>query len=523
MPKKFLSIKETVKDVASPLVVFLSKGEVASQKTKLRAFSNGDVSFVSNIDKLHDPISGGHLPVIDNSEQVIEKAGFLQLDNLITMRCSACNTLAGVDPDLAFALAEEPIHAFCCGQEATLAYEESDDDTSSDEEDFSDEELDDSDFSDDDSEDEEFDSVDDTEEVEDDSDDVEEASAEDPAPAPVVEETIEAVTSAEKAPVVVDPTVASEQEPVEEQPAVTEQTTEVQASTEEAPAIVEPASEQPVEEPAVIEQPTENVEQEVHAVSLVDETAHVKLVTLTTDNSEIAVFVGGTHVGTLARKHASEVAAPLFDNGQKLVSAFKPVFNANRSNQTSGELAAYGYTPVTFKVNTSVLFDKRLEKEVAKVRAEANVETATKIDSMSALLELAFIGINKGIFEVKKNELVSEIASLLKRNGIANPERETRRILATCAHNYVKAGVEKAKELANNSEDYNRGITEMIAKSDFSVTEEETKTEVASVSAFAAPRKPEIASDEVVGFRSQQSKGNRFQSLISGISNRHNF
>lgn len=471
MPKKFLTVRDAIKDSSSPVVVFLSKGEVASQKTSLKAFSNGDISIVSNIDKLFDPVEGGNLPVIETSAQSVEGDTFNQFDSLVTMKCRECSAIAGVDPDLAFALSGEDLHCLACGKESAYAYDEevasdetSDDDlgdvneeTSEDEEDLGDDLTSDDETSDE--EEEEFDDVEDTSD----------------------EETEEVAT-------VVDEVV---------QPPVN--------------------VEAPIEAPAVV---AEVVEHEVMAASLADENAAVKLITMTGDNSEIAVFVGATHVGTLRRTMASEKAAPLFDNGQKLVAAFKPVFNANRGNQKSGELANYGFSPVSFKIDVAKTFETKLADETAKVQAKADAEVATKIGNMTTLIELAFVGINKGMFE-GKNDLAGEIASLLGRNGVANPEKEARRILAKHSHNYVRSGVEKAKELSNHSPEYLRGITETISKSEFSVSDA-TSSEVASISTamIPAPRVREVAHEDFVGKTPRKPEGNRFASIIGSIRSR---
>lgn len=530
MPKKFLSIKEAMKDVSTPIMVFLSKGEVASQTTTLKAFSDGETTIVSNVDKLFDPVEGGNLPLVDKSEQPVEAAAFNQFDSLVTLKCSHCNALAGVDPDLAFAIVNEDMHGVCCGKEATYAYDESDDDESDEEE------LDNVDED----EDDDFDEVDDNESADDDDEDEsEEASAVTDTAAPVVETpAAPAVVATPEAPAAVvadapttetaeaittDPVVAAA--PVAEAPApATAETIEAVADATAAPAAADPtvASEQAPANPEVV---AEQTVQEVNAASLVDG-GNLKLVALASDHSEIAVFKGDTHVGTLKRSRASEVAAPLFDDGVKLASAFKPVFAANLDKQESGELAAYGYKPVVFKVNTSVLFDKRLEKEVATVKADADNTVKTRTDSMASLLELAFVGINKGVFEAPESTLASEIAKVLKRNGVKGAEREARRILAETAHNYVQAGVAKAKELAGQSTDYVRGVTDMVAKAEFTVSNEETPAgEVATViSTSLLPRTPapaaEVASDETVGFQRPAQTGNRYTGLIKNLGRR---
>lgn len=420
MPKKFLELAETIKDCSSPVMMFLSKGEVASKKTVLRAFSDGNgLNLVSNITKVYNIATGDLLPYIEKSEQECSGESFDQLDSLITMRTDT-DVVIGVDPDLAFALGGEVAYCPISGKETTFHYmevEEASEQASEDEDDF--ESVDDSLNSDDE------DLSDEEEEVIFNDDEADE------------DEAVEEVTDIDP-----EPEEASEEQP---------QTEAIETVVEETPVAPEEASE------AV---------QEVPAMAIADENANLKLVTLTNDNSEIAAFVGEVHVGTLRKSRASETAAPLFSDGSKLVSAFKPVFNLNRNNQSSSELAAYGYAPVTFKVNVGDLFNKRLEKETASVNEQAAAKVRSSVSDMARLIELAFVGINKGMFDCK-HDLATELASMLKRNGVKNPEREVRRVLAKSSHGYIKAGVEKATELSSKSDDYIRGIAETISKSEF--------------------------------------------------------
>lgn len=440
MPKKFLELEETLKECAFPVMMFLSKGEVASKKTTLRAFSDGNgLNLVSNLDKIYNPVTGESLPYIEKSQQECSGDEFKQLDELIAVKTDT-DVVFGVDADLAFALGGESGYCPITGKETVFHYAESaEDESSTDEDEF--ESVDDSLNSDEDYSDEDEEVIFNDDEADEDN------NAEE-----VMDENLDDSATEEV-------TEKASEEVVTEQPAV----------EEPAPVIQEQAS----------EESNEGVVQEVPAMAIADEDANLKLVTLTNDNSEVAAFVGDTHVGTLRRTRASEKAAPLFEDGSKLVAAFKPVFNMNRSNQNSSELAAYGYSPVTFKVNVGELFNKRIEKETASINTEAAEKVKSSINDMARLIELSFVGINKGLFECD-NELANELASLLSRNGVKNAQREVRRALAKHSHGYIKAGVEKAKELSSKSEDYIRGITETVSKSEFIGSIEEDRTETAA-------------------------------------------
>jgi len=444
MPKKFPKLAETLKDCAFPVMMFLSTSEVASQKTILRAFSDGKgLNLVSNIDKIYNPVTGDLLPYIEKSQQECTGDDFQQLDNLVAIRTDD-DVVFGVDIDLAFDLGGEEGYCPLTGKETAFHYAEA-----------ADSDTDDSDNED------EFENIDDSLNSDEEYSDDEEA---------VIFNDDEADENSDEEEVVasnVDTTDSDDSETASEE------------VTAEVPVETPTVEQEPVQEQASEEVINDGTVQEIPAMAIADDEANLKLVTLTNDNSEIAAFVGETHVGTLRCSRASEKAAPLFSDGSRLVQAFKPVFNMNRSNLNSSELAAYGYTPVTFKVKVGDLFNKRLEKEIASINTQAEEKVKSSINGMARLIELSFVGINKGLFECD-NELANELASLLSRNGVKNANREVRRTLAKHSHGYIKAGVEKAKELSSKSEDYIQGIAETVSKSEFIGSIDDDRTETAS-------------------------------------------
>ena len=104
-----IQLKEALADCKSPLVmVTLSAGEVASRRTELRAFTDGDLTTVTNATSMFSMIDGSALTLIKNTDpREVANAEFDSLDDLVTMKSSESEQLIGVDHDLAFAIAGE--------------------------------------------------------------------------------------------------------------------------------------------------------------------------------------------------------------------------------------------------------------------------------------------------------------------------------------------------------------------------------------------------------------------------------
>jgi len=506
MPRKFLHVKEGIKGTDTPVMVFLSQREVASQATELQAFKlDDDTVMVSNLTKLFNPIDGSVATPIEQSSQKIVAEEYQQLNDLATMKCRECNAIAGVDPDIAFPIANEPIFCPHCGKESAFAFEDEEDLTDVVTADGDDDEViteiddtkDNQDTPPADDTDDLSDAEDNESEVNDDAtltgDDIDDDEGED-------EELASLKTK--------DKSVKKKEETASEEPVA--EVKPIAEEPEPAPAPVQEVAPTPITDPNL-------VYEKLDAASMADETSPVKLVTLSPDNSEIAVFMGDSHVGTLRRSQASEKVSSLFADGPRLAAAFKPVFKANMKSQSSGELAAYGYKPVVFEVQVGELFKRRVETEVASVKAKATDEYSTKLKNVGSLLELAFTGINKGVF-AGNADLLNSIETALHRGGVKDAKSQARRILSTHAHNYANAVVEKALELSEKSQDYIDGITETISKATFSDITEEVRVE--DTPAPVVKPVQEVASVDFVGQRPQQAQANKFSSLVASFRNR---
>lgn len=543
MPNDLL--KEALTECASPLVmVVLSKGEVASRRTELRAFTDGTYTTVSNVPKLYSMVDGSELALVkDTASREIANDEFDSLNELVTMKSSESDQIIGVDSDLAFSIAGEEVFCPLTGKEkATLSYidnaekavdgedgdavkiieteevteEEIDgiDDTSlSSDDDDSDNESEDDDSDDDD---DDF-SVDDEDEEDSEDDesvlDLASFSAKARKILPKTAIRVAVYESAEAVDPVVDGNVVN----------VVSDDTYVVADDTGSNFTVKATDVSDGESAVKLVGKASSVESATVKVTIAEttnpEVSAVRLINLSGEgNSEIAVFVGGSHIGTLHRSKASEKASELFSNGTALFQAFKPTLLKHYAEQASAELAKFGYVANTLEVQVGDLFQRRLQREVAAANNKAEVAASEKVNDMAANFELAFMGLNKGLLK-GENDLVVAIASELRRAGVVKPERRARELLARNSKNYIRSALEHAKVYSTKSSEYLNGLTVTLANADFVVSEtEENPANVVSTALLTPEKTEDTPQVEVSGFNSQKEKpANRYTHLFQNL------
>lgn len=283
--------------------------------------------------------------------------------------------------------------------------------------------------------------------------------------------------------------------------------------TEQQPA---PATETP---PATTtEESTQEMEQvTVDAIDQTDPNVGVTLVATNNDQTEIAAFIGGVHVGTLYAKHASETASPLYEATNKLASAFRAAFTANKRNVHAPELASFGFRPVSFTFEVAKVVMDRVQAEKAAAVETASAATQGEIARFVDVTELAFVGVNKGVFD-GVNDLATEIAKLLDRSGVANSNVEARRLLATHSHKYVETCLNKAKELASTSPEYIKGVSDAVARAEFIGG---TTSKVVATT-FAPPTPTAEHAGDVLGVSRDKpaSTANRYSGVVASLGRR---
>lgn len=573
MPKHFKNLGKVLAGQSDPLVmVFLSEAEVASHSTTLKLFSNGDdLSIITNLEKMNSPVDAAALSPLENaSSTLLEGDDFNSLNELITMRCTACNRLAGVNEELAFALVGEDLNCPACSEEAHYIYCEnaSDDDDSDDSDDDSDNNLEDMSMSDDDSDDssDEDDSDGDDDmsmSDDDDSDDESDDSDDDDDDITMLDDDSDdsddsdddSSNDDDDDTKVVD--IASEDTGNDDNP-FTSEGTELKALLDKYKAkatvvngngnamsgsvvkvlnvnsvvfkndgdgsthTIQIESVSDEDGKMVIKGTNRTVEkasQTVYVAEMANFDRGVKIVDMSNDMSEVAVMVGGVHVGTIKRSEAAETATSLFTSGKALFQSFRPTLMKHKDDMENKELAAFGFSPAKFEVEFGELFNRRLQKEVAAAEAAAKETARKEIGNLHDTIALAVVGINRGVFQ-KDNDLASEIAKTLKVAGVRRADVVARNILATKSDSYFKAVLEQAKELASKSQDYREGVAKAIANAKYTTDEsEEESKEIATAFIPSTPAKREA---EISGFVGEQPKkmeqsGNKYANLVGSL------
>lgn len=503
-------ITTLLKGSRCPLIIYMNKRETASvESVETNVFqdkTNG-FSLVTNVAAPKSIVGGTDSPVkIGGISEQIDVASFLASEEISHMVDSEGNHVY-MDVELAFDLAGESIHSMLTGNVVTIAYADDADEGES-EDDSSDEEeieIDMTDESEDDSSDESEDmgeDVDDTEVMEDSDDDEVEID--------MTEEDVSEDDSSEED--------SDSEELTEDGEEMAENDVEEDMSSEDDSADdSEDMSEE--EEPSVEAVAEEDIE--VSMLDMVDASKTIRLVATASDSSEIAAFVGGIPVGKLALADASETASFLYSDSKKLFLTFKDRFLHAAKTGNYDELASLGFSPYTAKTKVSALVGKYIEQETASVHSEIAAERGVGIERHKKVVNLAMVGILKGLYDKSNNPLVKEVSSLLRQSGQQAPEQTARRALVNAAGEFAKAVFARADELAKESDSYLNGIADTVASADFKSSDSETVDPGRVTTLFGGPKR-EMASEE--GFVDQTTSTNKiagkYDKIVAGLGRR---
>lgn len=494
-------IADLLRESNFPLMIYLNQAETASAaEVVTSAFKDkkAGYTFVTNLTEPKSLAGESAAPVkIEGVEQKIDVAS-LTTSNDVALMIDSEGNRAYVGMELAFDLAAEvSFKSPITGNEVTLAYVESaDEDTST-----------------------EGESEGEDESTEEDTSDSDDTGAEDSEG----EDEIITVNSVEDVPA--DDEGESEDEGEDDSLEGDDEDTSEDDESEDEEMADKPADTS-TEEDAGEEEDVNEVkdsEVEVSLLDMADDTKAIRLIPLAQDNSEIAVFVGGLPVGSLAQTKAVESAAFLYDEPKKLFHTFKDQFKHAAKNGSFGELAKLGFEPYVGKTTVSALVEKYIAQETASVRAEIATERTGGTERHKRIVKLSMVGILKGLHEKGMNPLVKEVSSLLRQAGHQSPELAARRAMHKASGEFAKVVFERADALEKESDDYLNGITDTVAQAEFKAGEgESTEGDVGSkVTTLYGGEKQETASE---GFHSsfapKKTEGNKFSGVVAGIGQR---
>lgn len=505
-------ITTLLKGSRCPLIIYMNKRETASvESVETNVFkdeTNG-FSLVTNVAAPKSIVGGTNNPVkIDGISESIDVASFLASEEISHMVDSEGNH-AYMDVELAFDLAGESIHSLLTGNVVTIAYADDADEDESTDVDMSDDSEDESTDmeSEDDSEDK---GEDDSSEEEDGEDvdidlDMSDDSDESDDDADMSDDTSEEEVEEDDSEELTEDGEEMAENDVEEDMSSEDDSDDVSDDSEEDEA-VEAVAEEDIE---------------VSMLDMVDASKTIRLVATVADSSEIAAFVGGIPVGKLALADASETASFLYSDSKKLFLTFKNRFLHASKTGNYGELASLGFSPYTAKTKVSALVGKYIEQEAASVRGEIASERGASIERHKRVVNLAMVGILKGLYDKNANPLVKEVSSLLRQAGHQAPEQTARRALVNASGEFAKTVFARADELAKETDAYLNGIADTVASADFKASDSETIDPGRVTTLFGTPR-PEVASEEgfVAPTTSTNKTAGKYDKIVAGLGRR---
>lgn len=465
MDKKFVS--RALGSTSNPLMLFLPRGETAGKKKfKLLAFSSplNGYKLLTNLPAAKDMVTADtELELLPTPEQTLSIDEVIEDEDTVEMQSSDGDTVY-TDAALAFDLDGQSIISPRTGKKIRLAYASDEEvdaglvdevDTGEGEEEEVVDEVDDSALEEPEDDGETLDEPeeDSTEESE---DEVVDDSGEDSGDEELVEDDESEVASQHRRKALRTAFKALAKRAIEN--ASLEEEEESDGEEED-----NFAEDEVMEDDAPVDDETEV---EISAIEFADDSKPLRLVALTDNNDEVAVFLGTSHVGTMVRINASESASTLFKQGSKLLAAFKPAFEAAKKQGAFDTLGSFGYAPVVYDTNLGKVAMRHIQKSIATATKTETAKTTNIVERRKQTTALAMLGLSKGIFD-KKLPLITDLATILERAGVADAETVVRKALANSAQALTKAIFEQAEELEVKSDEYLTGLADTVKKADF--------------------------------------------------------
>ena len=288
-----------------------------------------------------------------------------------------------------------------------------------------------------------------------------------------VEQPAEVITADENTDAVVETPavetpaeVASEEAPAaevittEDAPAAVEETAEA-AETVETP--VEVTTEAPADEVATIDDAaTDNATIEYVATTPAELSPDAEFVSV----SETAYYLvqNDAPVAVLRKENASAGAQSLWNKPVELRNAYR----ASLSGDRTVALAQLGGKILTHSTNVAAVVAERIATRETAAVTEFAAERASQVARFRQCLEVAALGINKGMFGGKfTNPVAAELANVLNVNGVREPQAIVRASMIQSMPSLLELVLEKAMELNEQSEDSLAATANLVGTAEF--------------------------------------------------------
>lgn len=191
--------------------------------------------------------------------------------------------------------------------------------------------------------------------------------------------------------------------------------------------------------------------------------------------------------------------------------------------QPSQDLTDLGFQPIPVTVPvSSVLVEQNqaaIDAQTATAVAEATATMESAAANFNKLVEIASIGMAKGIIDTPGNTFVKDLAKILATAGVKDAAELAGELMTKSFGAFVKSAVEQAKELSKKGPDYVAGMAQTIATASYTPVEV-AKSDVVVSTAIAGAFTPSRQVAEVASHKPHPEQRPDFRGVFSRMGRR---
>lgn len=191
--------------------------------------------------------------------------------------------------------------------------------------------------------------------------------------------------------------------------------------------------------------------------------------------------------------------------------------------QPSQDLIDLGFQPIPVTVPvSSVLVEQNqvaIDAKAATAVAEATAVMESAATNFNKLVEIASIGMAKGIIDTPGNTFVKDLAKILATAGVKDAAELAGELMTKSFGAFVKSAVEQAKELSKKGPDYVAGMAQTIATASYTPVEV-AKSDVVVSTAIAGAFTPSRQVAEVASHKPHPEQRPDFRGVFSRMGRR---
>lgn len=198
---------------------------------------------------------------------------------------------------------------------------------------------------------------------------------------------------------------------------------------------------------------------EVDLTDAVDEDGEVE-VKLDEDGTEarLLAFVDGVHVATLVKADAG-------DNADILVHAsFHQALSREAAKKGHRALAAFGFKPVSVKVQIAKLVEKRVQAALAADQAKVEAKLGDLSADYNQCLQIASAALTTNFYRNRPNPLVNQLVANLETAGVRQARKIVTNAMLAAGPQYATALLELSEELMDKSVETRNELSDTLSQ-----------------------------------------------------------